>query len=449
MKYGDIIGGTITDIDHKGRGTFVYPLPSSPEETRTVVVPFTTLGDQVEATFVKRDQGMWITRLEHVSHPSPDRIQAPCPHAGVCGGCLWQHLTYPAQCTLKQQMIAKALSEAGHAERPKRFIPCQNPLYYRNRMDYVFGWKGELGLKEYGSWNRYIDIQTCLLLDEDTPTILDHVRRWMRDLRLEPWDAKRHTGQVRYCVIRLGKQTNERMITIVVHNLASLTHQAKAELHTRLTPWCTTLYLGENPTVTDLSLASTLELLHGNAYLTEEVHHLSYLIHPNSFFQTNSEMAAQLQHAVLDEMGDVRGKHILDLYCGLGFFGIACAKRGATVYGRELDPFAINLAKQNSQRNGVAHLATFEQGTVETYDWNTRPPDATIVDPPRAGLHPHALKTLIEKKPPTIIYVSCNYRSFATELTLLKQVYRVASMTALDLFPQTPHVELVTKLVLS
>ena len=449
MKFGDSLRRAITDVDHKGRGTFSYALPASPEETRTVVVPFSTPGDIVDATFIKRDQGTWITKLEQLVEPSQDRIEAPCPHAGICGGCLWQHMSYSAQCQLKQKMIARALQSAGHDISLSQFIPCPQPFYYRNRMDYAFGWKGELGLKEYGSWNRYINVTSCLLLDEDTPRILEEIRSWMKECRLEPWDAKRHMGQLRYSVIRLGKQTNERMIMIVVHNLDALTDSAKHTLRIRLAPWCTTLYLGENPHITDLSIVQTLELLHGNTFLTEEVNGIPYLIHPNSFFQTNSTMAAVLQDTVLQQLGNINGKHLLDLYCGLGFFGIACAKRGAFVYGRELDPFAIELAKQNSQRNHVDHLTTFESGTVETFAWDTHAPDAVIVDPPRAGLHPQALRTLLEKAPPVIMYVSCNYQSFAKELTSLKQRYHVASLTALDLFPQTPHVELVTKLVLS
>lgn len=449
MKFGDIMQGTISDVDQKGRGTFSYPLPATPNETRTVVVPFTAPGDEVETTFVKRDQGKWVTHLNKVISPSPERITAPCPHAGVCGGCLWQHLAYPAQCALKEKMIARALGELGHIERPTEVMACPSPLHYRNRMDYVFGWQGQLGLKEYGSWNHYLDLQTCLLLDEETPHILEQARSWMREFRLEPWDAKRHTGQLRYCVIRLGKNTGERMIMLVIKDLSTLSPAAKQGLKERFAHLSTTLYLGENPTITDLSSATTLELLHGNTLFTEEVNGLPYLIHPNSFFQTNTQMAARLQNTVLDFLGGVHGKNILDLYCGLGFFGIACAKRGATVYGRELDAPAIELAKENSRRNGVESLTTFESGTVESFAWGERRPDAVIIDPPRAGLHPHALETLLEKAPPTIIYVSCNYHSFAKELVSFKKKYRVERMTALDLFPQTPHVELVTKLVLS
>ncbi len=440
-------------MDEKGRGVFTYQMPHAADGTRQVVVPFTAVGDEIDATFVKRDQGNWIANLKGVATASQNRVTAPCPHAGVCGGCLWQHMSYPTQLALKRTQINQALERAGHEERIKEVVPSTNTLHYRNRMDYVVGWQGTVGLKEYGSWNRYLDLQTCLLLDEATPVILQHVRDWMKEHELAAWDARRHTGLIRYCVIRLGRNTNERMVTIIVKDSAAISEVARKGLTDRLAPLTTTLYLGENPEITDLSLAKTLTLLHGKEYLSEEVNGLRYLVHPNSFFQTNSDMAASLQTTVLRFLGLDRTSSpspaplIMDLYCGSGFFGIACAKAGARVYGHELDAPAIELARKNAIENDVAEQATFGAGSAEDLDWKALNPDAVIIDPPRSGLHPRALEMLLEKKPPTIVYVSCNYRRFVEELKPLKTLYRVDAIEALDLFPQTPHVEVVTKLV--
>lgn len=454
MKFGDQFHGQITSIDDKGRGTFAYPLPQSPGETRTIVIPFTAPGDEVEATFVKRDQGNRIGKLQKIVNPSPLRQATPCPHAGVCGGCLWQHLSYEAQLDLKRTHINQALERAEHEERIQEVIPSSNTLHYRNRMDYVVGWEGSLGLKEYGSWNRYLDLKTCLLLDEETPRILEKVRQWTKTYALAPWDARKHTGLIRYCVIRLGKNTNERMVTMIVKDLSAIPNEAREELIKQLSSITTSLYLGENPEITDLSSAKTLVLLHGKEYLRESVNGLQYLIHPNSFFQTNTEMAAKLQDKVLEYLGidsprsipDTRYL-ILDLYCGSGFFGLACAKAGANVYGHELDAPAIELAKQNAALNNVEDRITFGTGPVEDLDWKELSPQAVIIDPPRAGLHPRALQTLLEKQPPTIVYVSCNYRRLVEELKELKTVYQVDKIEALDLFPQTPHVEVVARLM--
>lgn len=453
MKYGDLVQLPITGLDKKGRGFGVL-------NDRRIVVPKTIPGDEVTVTFVKRDSGDRIARLQDIKTTSPDRVPAPCPHADVCGGCLWQHMNYEAQVKHKADMINRAFEQAGHDERVSHVEPCPEPFGYRNRMDFVFGPEGQLGLKEYGSWNRYVDVKTCLLMDKKTDAILEAVQTFAAQSGLKPWDARRHEGDLRYCVVRRGVNTGEHMATLVVRDVARITQHA-TRIRETLAPLCTTLYLGENPEVTDLSLATTLTLLHGNEYLTEEVNGIRYTIHPNSFFQTNTRMAAKLQDAVLreayrvshdrpDQPSAIRDTpfaiRLLDLYCGLGFFGIAAAKQGAHVYGHELDAPAIELARINAERNGVADRCEFAAGPVEKLDWKEKQPDAVIIDPPRAGLHPKALEALLENVPPKIIYVSCNYHRLAEELKQLKTKYRVERVQAFDLFPHTPHVEVVATL---
>ena len=445
MKFGDLMQGTITHVDAKGRGVFEYTLADG-NGTRQVVVPFTMPGDVIEARFAKRDAGAWHAHLEKVLSGAEERITAPCPHAGKCGGCLWQHMSYASQLQLKQAGINRALELAGHEERVSRVEPSTDQLYYRNRMDYAFGWKGELGLKEHGAWNRYLDLKTCLLLDEETPAILEYFQRFRETFALAPWDGKTHEGLLRYVVIRLGRNTGERMIILVVKDAQAITSAMRQYLVQGLAEKCTSLLLGENPLITDLSYAQTFETLHGNALLTEEVNGIRYTIHPNSFFQTNTGMAAKLQSAVLDLIQPHAGQNVLDLYCGLGFFGIACATRGATVHGHELDATAIELAHENAKNNGVAERCTFTAGPSEDLSWVDLPCDTLILDPPRAGLHPKALEAVMTKCPPAIVYVSCNYHKLVEELKTLKTKYRIESIHAFDLFPQTPHVETVVKL---
>ncbi len=436
MKFGDILHGTVSDFDDKGRGLI----------DSKIAIPFTAPGDEIEATFVKRDKGLKISKLTKVNKPSQDRVETPCPHAGTCGGCLWQHMAYDAQLKTKLHMINRAFEAAGHEERVEKIEPASDTFYYRNRMDYVFGWKGELGLKEYGQWNRYLNISTCMLLDKETPTILQIIRDLVIEFKLEPWDSKKYTGDVRYTVIRLGKNTNERMLILLVHDFTRVTDEMRKEIVKRLSSLCTTIYLGENPEITDVSYAKSFILLHGNEFLTEETNGIRYTIHPNSFFQTNTAMAAKLQTTVLNLIPST-GK-LLDLYCGLGFFGIAAAKRGNEVYGHELDAPAIELAKVNAEANGVANKTRWGAGPVEALDWSSEKPDAVIIDPPRAGLHPKALEALLKNKPPKIVYISCNYHRLTDELKKLKTIYRIESLHALDLFPHTPHVEVVATLTL-
>jgi len=438
MKFGDRVTGNVIGYDDKGRGVF-----------DSIVVPFACVGDTVTGTFMKRDKGKKIVRLEEVVSPGPDRVAAPCPHAGTCGGCLWQHIAYDAQVRLKRDMVNVAFEHAGHAERVSDVIPCETTFHYRNRMDYAVGWQGTLGLKEYGSWNRYVDLSTCLLLDEDTPAILDSVRGLMTELKLEPWDARDHHGQIRYVVIRLGKNTGQRMIMLVVSDAMRIDEAMRQTVVDRLSPLCTTLLIGEQPLVTDISIVKRVETLKGDPWIEEDVNGVRYRIAPNSFFQTNTAMAAKLQETVLGFIGPPSAKTVLDLYCGLGFFGIFLAKRdpAVRVSGFEIDTDAIALADHNAASNGVADRCSFTSGPAEDLSWKDVDADVVILDPPRSGLHPRVIKTLMERTPATIVYVSCNFHRLVEELKGFKKAYRVESAIALDLFPHTPHVEVVAKLV--
>ncbi len=462
LKPGCRLTGTIDGYDGQGRGRLRVA-------SNAVAIPFTAVGDEVNAILVRRVKGVNVAKLESITSSGADRVAAPCPHAGTCGGCLWQHLAYDAQLKIKLSMLNTALEQAGHLERVATIVPAVEQFQHRNRMDYVVGWKGEIGLKEYGSWSQYVNLKTCLLLNDGVGEILQRVRDWMRMHDLQPWDAKFHRGDVRYVVVREGKNTGQRLIVVVIKDLTRVTTEMKHNLSSAICPLSSSLLLGEQALITDISLAQKFEILSGNPWLEENVNGVTYRIHPNSFFQTNTKMAEKLQEVIRDaveaglvpdrkDQGDRKGRPytILDLYCGLGFFGIYLAKTyGQTdgsslhVHGVEIDADAVALARHNAETNGVADRCNFTVAKAEDLSWRDILCDALILDPPRSGLHPHVLKAVIEKRPPTIIYVSCNYKRLVEELKHFKTHYSIEKLTALDMFPHTPHVEMVVKLVTS
>ncbi|MDD2785494.1 MAG: 23S rRNA (uracil(1939)-C(5))-methyltransferase RlmD [Patescibacteria group bacterium] len=472
MKFGHKINLKIESYDEKGRG--VGEIEIVPGEIRPIVVPLSAKGDELEATFVKRDYGVKICKLDKIVKAGPDRVDAVCQHAGTCGGCLWQHLKYEAQLTEKERGIRELFASLGLESALKSIIPADETLGYRNRMDYCIGWNGEIGLKEYGSWNKYVDVRECLLLrgpsgpadnaeNNDVGRTLQIVREFMSEFDLQPWDAKFHTGDMRYVVIRDGQNTKQRMTILVVKDASRINDRARKYLIDKLESHCTSLLIGELTVPTDISFAERFETLIGEPWLEENVNDITYRIHPNSFFQTNSAMAAKLQTVVLNELFDIqRSGHsaqrtfdirvLLDLYCGLGFFGIAAAKsdKDLKVWGYELDEEAIKLASQNAELNKVVERCNFFSGKAEDLSWKDVQADAVIIDPPRSGLHPKVIKTLLNDTertlPSTIIYVSCNYHRLKDELPAFLQNYEVTSIQPLDLFPQTPHVEVVVTL---
>lgn len=444
MKFGTPVTLTIESLDDHGRGCgrlIDLNVPGAPG--KPACAHFVVPGETVEGTFAGRAKGVARLNAVRVVSPSPDRILPPCPHAGTCGGCAWQHIRYERQVELKRQAVNRAFSEAGLDLHVQDVVPAVAQLGHRNRMDYVFGPNGELGLKEPGRWDRPIDLKTCLLLSSEAVEVLKRVKAWATATSHRPWDNRRHEGYLRYAVIREGKFTGERMVILVT---AAGALENAEELSESLSPLCASLYHGINPLITDVSAAAELRLLYGNPVLHERISGITYAIPPNAFFQTNSGMAEVLLEHVRELAVSGPCRRLLDLYCGVGFFSLALAGNVGEALGIELDAGSIAAAEGNARENGVAN-ARFRAEAAEALSWNEERPDVVIVDPPRSGLHPRVRETLLKHAPPRIIYVSCNCRALAGDLKALGTAYRIASCRSFDLFPQTPHVETVVHLI--
>lgn len=441
MKFGSQVDGTIEKLLPEGPGAFG-------KDGRTFAVRFAVPGDQVAGTVRRRADGLHFLDATVVS-PSPERVAPRCPFVGRCGGCAWQQMDDAAQLRWKRTLVAEALPTLEIPE-PE---PSPDVFYYRNRMDYVFGSGGALGLKEPEKWWSVLDLTDCFLLSPEAPRILVEVRLWAARHRLTFWDARRQAGLLRYLMVREGKRTGERLVNVVT-DAEPLPDAAAADLVARLSPLASSIVHGTQPKITDLSLAETFRVLHGTLEFHEELLGKRFAIRPNSFFQTNTKGAERVIAHVDALLGGDRARQaLLDLYCGVGAIGLCLARRFGSVRGVEVDAEAVALAAGNAAANDVANAA-FEAAKVE--DVVTRPSgalaemlgaaDVVVLDPPRAGLHPRVVKTLVAHAPPEAVYVSCNYRALARELPMLTQAFDVAAVRLVDLFPHTPHVETVVHL---
>jgi 23S rRNA (uracil-5-)-methyltransferase RumA len=215
-----------------------------------------------------------------------------------------------------------------------------------------------------------------------------------------------------------------------------------------LSPFATSIIHGINPGISDLSTPKTSRSLFGKPYLLEVVNGFTYKIQPSSFFQTNSEMAAELQKTVVEFAALGKTETCLDLYCGCGFLSLPLARAAKELIGVELDEAAVASARENASINSVDN-AIFSSGTSESIlpiVLSRDRPDVIVVDPPRPGLHPGALSELIRYGAKRLVYVSCNPVTLARDLAALSGVYRLESARCLDLFPHTPHIETVVSL---
>ncbi len=322
--------------------------------------------------------------------------------------------------------------------------------HYRNRMDFVIDFQGQVGLREKGKWWRVIDDHPCFIADEKIEALFSIVRTWAQTCGLSFNDRKAHTGLLRYAVIRCSS-TGETMINIVTSAPTELENEnafaiANAFALLEKTAQPTTLIWSINHTITDVSYGDELKTISGPGYIEENIGGHKYRISPNAFFQTNSYASPLLLETVREFAGDLSGKTLLDLYCGTGFFAVAMAGAAKRTIGVELSAEAIHDARVNAEINGVT--VEFHDAKTEAFDWMSLGADVVILDPPRSGMHDQALADIIKTLPPTIVYVSCNYKNFAREMVQLGQFYDVKKIKAIDMFPHTPHVELVSLLTL-
>ncbi|MGC8555718.1 MAG: 23S rRNA (uracil(1939)-C(5))-methyltransferase RlmD, partial [Conexivisphaera sp.] len=352
-----------------------------------------------------------------------------CPHYGVCGGCSLQHLPYGEQLEIKRERVARILGR-----EPDEVVPSPRIWHYRNRMDYAVSAELAVGLRERGKWWSYVDVRTCLLQSPEADAVRNSFREFAASRRLEGYDVRRHTGRVRYLVIREGKFTGERMVGVIttepmVEALADFSPPVRVD----------SLLNGVNGSLSDTSRADDVLTVRGDRTIREALAGYRFHVGLNTFFQTNSYTAELMVKMVVEEVKGFRT--VYDLYSGVGTFTIPAAEVTEYAVGVESDPQSVELARRNASENGSrADFVTARAEALGAID-----ADALIVDPPRAGIHPKALKLIASSAPSRIVYLSCNPARQAEDLSRLRE-YSVERIILVDQFPHTPHVETIAVL---
>jgi 23S rRNA (uracil-5-)-methyltransferase RumA len=364
-----------------------------------------------------------------------------CPKKEICGSCSWSHIPYEIQLKQKLADINGSFAIKGLDLRCEEIVASPVTKHYRNRMDFTIDFQGRVGLKEKGKWWKVIDGHACFLADTQIEKLFLQVRDWVKSCGLSCYDRKSHEGFLRHVVIR-STTLGQTMVNLVTS--ASTIHMGRLNMFEGAPVHPTTQIWSQNSTITDVSYGDTLTTVAGPGFIDEEIGGHRYRISPNAFFQTNPHSTTILLKTVVEFCGNVSGKTLLDLYCGSGFFAVALAPLGARVIGVEMMPEAIADARTNAHLNKVQ--VEYHDAKTEDFNWAPLGADVVILDPPRSGMHDRVLAQVLAHPPQTLIYVSCNYKNFAREMVQLQQRYHVDAMRAIDLFPHTPHVELVVKL---
>jgi len=383
-----------------------------------------------------------------ISEASPLRTTPRCPHFGPCGGCLWQHLEYPAQLRAKQAMVEESLRHLGgidHIAVPP-VIGMDDPWHYRNKMEFTFSPAGGLGLHRRRRWDEVVDLSTCLLPSPRTVDILVDVSAFARRHALPGYDPRRHQGLLRQLVIREGRATGELLVTIITATGQFPQARALADHLAAGHPALRGVLWAVNPARGDATAWQGAQVLYGRPYILERLRGLTFKIGPATFFQTNTLQSERMIDVVREMAGEVQ--EVVDLYCGVGTFALALAGQSRRVHGVEVMAASVEAARENALLNGITNV---EFHTADVRRFVHLPgggrPDLVVLDPPRAGAGRRVMTAIGRAAPRRVIYISCNPTTLAPDLRhLLPAGYRIGAIQPLDLFPHTYHVECVVLL---
>ncbi len=428
----------IISLDEKGRGIALY-------NNKKVYVNYAIPGDKVKVKikpiFKRGFVNYYEGKIVEILSEGEGRIKPKCKYFGLCGGCRFQNWDYKYQLKFKKWLIEKYFSKWNLKCEILDVIPSPKIFYYRNRMDYSISYDGKIGLKKYGSWKEIVDIEECFLLSEEGNKIIKIVKDIISKSNIPGWDLIKHEGLLRYLIIREGKFTKERMVYFIVgkDDFKKLEEIKNALISENV---ATSIVYGINSSPIDVSFAKNIVFAFGNDHLKEKINDIIFHIHPNAFFQSNSYLASRLAEEVIKRARD--GYRALDLYSGVGFFTLFLSKSFKEVIGIEAEEEAIKSANINAKLNEISNVK-FIAAKVEDIE-KFENVDVIIIDPPRQGMTRKARKAILNINPKRIIYVSCNPESMARDISKMKGYKISEPIQPIDMFPQTPHIELVATL---
>ncbi len=365
-------------------------------EKLTFFVPLAAQGDVVKVKINQTKGKIAFADIVEIVEPSKDRTAPECQYFGRCGGCDFQHLRYSAQLDAKIAMLKDCLSRLGKIkyENEIEIIPSPQPYAYRARA----AWHLDTKRRKFGYYRRHshdiIDVETCPILTGELQNILTELR-----------------GEIQWTDF-YGKQ-----VEIEAANAGA-----------------------------EVSIYSD-EIIEPTDEIWFDAAGEKYLYSAHCFFQGNSSLIEKL---IETAVGDAQGEYALDLYCGVGLFTLPLARKFAKVSGVEGGEKAVEFAERNLENARLANVEIHQQGVGEWLTENVsdlKNADFVLLDPPRTGAERETIESLLAVKPQNIVYVSCEPSVLARDLRMLIDGgYRIEKMTAIDLFPQTHHVETVVKL---
>jgi 23S rRNA (uracil1939-C5)-methyltransferase len=427
-------------------------------------------GDRISARIYKvRQRYLEATALE-VLEPSVDRVKPVCSVFGTCGGCKWMHVSYEAQLRYKRKKVEDSLVHIGGFENPDVLpvLAAPEQFHYRNKVEfscsnmrYLLADEMNsdallkpkhfaLGFHAPGNYEKVLDLDTCYLAKPCMNEVLNILREFALGRGLAPYAAKSHDGYLRNLMMRYSERHDQLMVNIVTSWYErAIMDELKAKLEAAMPGQMMTII--NNVTTRNNTVATGEQeyIVSGPGYVTERLGKLDFRISANSFFQTNTRQAEALYDQILSVAGLGPDDTVYDLYCGTGTITLYLARHCRQAVGIEVVESAVKDAQMNADLNGLSNAVFFQadlkdfhamRDALSPYD----SPRVIVTDPPRAGMHPKGLDTMLKLEAERIVYVSCNPANLARDgKEICARGYRLTSVQPVDMFPQTNHIETV------
>ncbi|MDE5823096.1 MAG: 23S rRNA (uracil(1939)-C(5))-methyltransferase RlmD, partial [Lachnospiraceae bacterium] len=427
-------------------------------------------GQRISFLVNKKRKGKAEGRLSEVLEKAPYELADACLHFGMCGGCNYQSISYEKQLEIKEEQVRKLLCPAfekqmlldGERADTEQYVnhifegikasPVQYD--YRNKMEFSFGDEYKdgplaLGMHKRGSFYDIVSVRDCRIVDEDYRMVLTCVLDYFTKENSSYFHRIRHEGYLRHLLVRKAQKTGEMLIALVTttqetHDLTPFVAQL---LNLPLKGKIAGVVHTKNDSLADIVQNDETVILYGRDYIYEELLGLKFKISQFSFFQTNTLGAEVLYETVREFLGDISGggkhdKTVFDLYSGTGTIAQLLAPVTKKVVGVEIVAEAVEAARQNAELNGLDNCEFIAGDVLRVIDEIDEKPDFIVLDPPRDGIHPKALRKIIDYQVDRLVYISCKPTSLARDLeVLLDSGYRVERAVAIDQFPWTGNVE--------
>lgn len=409
-----------------------------------VFVPRTAPGDVAEIRLVDQRRRYAFGELVALRRASDWRVQPPCPYYDACGGCHLQHLPYERQLDLKREQVRDSLTRIGKLIEVSVAPTLGSPhvLGYRNKVLYHYDrQRKHLGLvSRHGG--QILDLSSCLISDARADAVMAKIRA------LAIAQPALH-GVLRQVQVQVGQRTAEVLVTVIVES--ALPAAVQQLLWTHVRDLATGLWMHVKTQETPAVFNGTSTVIAGAEAIHEHIGPYRFRIEPQAFVQVNSVQMERLYQWVQEAVALEGQEIVLDLYSGGGAVALLLASQCRQVYAVEINRQASLLGKQQAGQLGIQNCE-FRTGKVERilyrYLAQGVKADLAVLDPPRSGCRPEALKALAMMRVPRLIYISCSPPTLARDLALLHQFgYRTTGVQPFDMFPQTYHIECVATLV--